>query len=132
MAIDELMTIHEGLAQPVRDILGLERSGILYFSWVIPGIILVAVLSVSFLKFLFHLPQYARSYFLVAAALFLGGALGCELIGGWIFYHYGDHVAYVIVATVEESLEMTGIILFIYALLKYIANSYNGVAFQFE
>jgi hypothetical protein len=36
------------------------------------------------------------------------------------------------IVTVEESLEMTGLIVFIWALLKYCADNYKQVRFRFE
>ena len=36
------------------------------------------------------------------------------------------------IPTVEESLEMAGVIIFIWALLKYIAENYKEVRFRFD
>jgi hypothetical protein len=131
--VDEAWSIHERLITPVRGLLGDGPLGILYFAWVIPGIAVVFVLTLSFLGFLLRLPAKTRFSFLVAATLFIGGALGIELVGGrYAELHGVENLTYSMIATVEESLEMAGVIVFIYALLKYIADNYNEVRFRFD
>ena len=133
MAADEGFSLHEKLIVPVRGLLGDGTFGIFYYAWVIPGIAVVLVLALSFLKFLLHLPPKTRSTFLVAATLFIGGALGIELIGGrYVELHNENNLTYSMIVTVEESLEMTGVIVFIYALLKYIADNYKEVRLRFD
>lgn len=132
MAADEAAHIHELLIRPTRMLLGNGNLGIFYFSWVIPGIALVLVLALFFLKFLLHLPPKTRPAFLTAATIYIGGAIGFELIGGQIYELYGRNLLYNIISTTEESLEMAGIIVFIWALLLYIAENYKEVRFCFE
>ena len=70
---------------------------------------------------------------MVAATLFIGGAIGIELVGGrYVELHGRENVTYSMIATLEESLEMAGVIVFIYALLKYIADNYKEVQFRFD
>jgi hypothetical protein len=67
----------------------------------------------------------------MAASIYLGGAIGIELIGSSHAELHGyENWAYSMIATLEESLEMTGLIVFIWALLKYSAGSYKEVRFQ--
>jgi hypothetical protein len=52
-----------------------------------------------------------------------------EMIGGVLVEHGGTHtVRYVVEQTIEETLEMGGIVLFIYALADYIATVLGGLA----
>jgi hypothetical protein len=133
MAIDEASSIHEKLIRPVHRLLGDGPFGIFYFAWVIPGIAIVFVLTLFFLRFLLRLPAKTRFTFMVAGTLFIGGALGLELVGGrYAELHGQRNLTYSMIATVEESLEMAGVIVFIYALLKYIADNYNEVRFRFD
>lgn len=133
MAFDESMTIHEKLVVPMRQLLGEGDLGPFYFAWVIPGIVLVAVLGLFFLKFLWHLPVKTRLTFLVAAVLYLGGALGVELIGGAYAELHGTHsLTYGLIATAEEALEMMGTIVFIWGLLVYMGNHHGEVWFRLE
>ena len=47
-----------------------------------------------------------------------GGAIGVELIGGrYLELHGVENLTYAMITTVEESLEMAGVIIFIWALL---------------
>ena len=80
-----------------------------------------------------HLPAKTRFTFLAAAIIYLGGAIGFELIGGRYAELHGSHnLSYNMISTVEESLEMAGVIIFIRALLQYIAGKHKEVRFQFD
>lgn len=133
MAVDEAVSLHEMLVEPTRKLLGDDNLGAFYFAWVIPGIVIVLVLALYFLKFLLHLPAKTRFTFLAAAIIYLGGAIGLELIGGRYAELHGTHnLNYNMFATVEESLEMAGVIIFIRALLIYISSNFKEVQFRLD
>lgn len=133
MAVDETVSLHEMLVAPTRNMLGDGNLGAFYFAWVIPGIAIVLVLALYFLKFLLQLPAKTRFTFLAAATIYLGGAIGFELIGGrYAELHGSNNLTYNMISTVEESLEMAGVIIFIRALLLYIAGNHKEVRFQFD
>ena len=132
MACDESVRLHERMISPVRMLLGDNRLGIFYFAWVIPGIALVLFLGLFYLRFLLQLPTKTRLHFLVAATLYIGGAIGIELIGGRYAESHGvQNFPYSIIATIEESLEMAGLVVFIWALLKYCNESLKEVRVMF-
>lgn len=119
LSVDEAATLHERLIAPVQSLL--DTGGIFYFAWVIPAGVLVLLFAVSYLRFWLDLSRPVRELFAFAALLYVGGAFGTELIGGY----YVDRVAgmdltYTLITTVEETLEMAGIAVFIYALLDYL------------
>jgi len=131
MALDEAFQVHERLNLPVGALLGDGELGIFYFPWVIPGIALVLVLGLLFLRFLFHLPAATRFRFMLAATLYLGGAIGVELIGSSHAELHGyENWTYSMIATIEESLEKAGLIVFIHALLSYLAGNFKNLRFQ--
>jgi hypothetical protein len=131
MAADEMVSFHEKLGKPTSKLLG--DAGLGLFSWAIPGIALVVVLAPFFVRFLLHLPAKTRLTFLMAAILYLGGSIGFELIGGaYAKLHGLQNFTYSMIATVEESLEMAGLIIFIWALLVYFADNYKEVRFRFD
>lgn len=133
MAYDEAFQVHEMLIVPFRGLLGNSNLGIFYYAWVIPGIAVVFTLALFFLQFLLHLPTKTRFTFLLAAALYIGGCIGFELIGGsYDELHGNDNLTYNMISTTEESLEMAGLIVFIYALLVYVADIYTEVRFRFN
>jgi hypothetical protein len=133
MAADEAWSFHEMLIKPIRKLLGDDNLGVFYYAWVIPGIVLILVLAPFFLRFLLRLPVKTRLTFLMAATLYIGGAIGGELIGGYIDELHGKrNLPYIMIVTVEECLEMAGVIVLIEALLVYIADNYKEVRFHFE
>ncbi len=123
MAFDEMASIHERLIEPMRAILGVKALGLFYYAWIVPAIALVVFLGIGFIKFLIELPTKTRGAFVIAGAMFVGGAVGVEAIEG--IYGQGNLI-YNALVTVEESLEMGGIIVFIWALLGYLSNIQNN------
>jgi hypothetical protein len=131
LSIDEAVGFHEWLNGPVRDLLGPRAPRIFFFAWVVPGAAAAVVLGLAFLKLLWEFPDRIRRSVVAGAALFVGGTIGVELIGGWFFSHYGDSFAYSLIATVEESAEMAGIIVFIHALLEYLGQTIGELRLTF-
>ena len=127
MSLDEVTSYHGCLAAPVRKLLNITQGPFL-FAWVIPGAALVLVFAMLFWRFLFHLPRESRLLFSVAAIVYVGGALGMEFFGG---YYAGLHgirnFNYNILVLIEETLEMLGVILFIYALKRYIKSNFQRI-----
>ncbi len=126
MAIDEDAALHELLIEPVRDLLPV--AGPLYFAWVIPYGLAVLVIGVLYLRFVWSLTARTRGLFIGAGSLYLAGALGFESIGGWYFSLHGEmeDLPYSLLVATEEFFEMSGIILFIYALLDYLRDRLAG------
>lgn len=121
LSIDESVSIHEQFIQPLRT--ALHTSGFLYFPWLIPYSIFVIVVFLVYLKFLISLPTKTRLLFLIAASIYLTGAMGLELLGGYQADTYGQkNITYIVLISIEEILEMTGIVVFIYAITSYISS----------
>lgn len=118
MSIDETASIHERLIQPIRELFNL--NGFFYFSWVIVGLAVVFVIGLIYLNFLFKLPHKIRNQFIIAFILYIGGAIGVELPEGYYYEIHGENITFSLMVTLEESLEMFGIIVFINVLLKFI------------
>jgi hypothetical protein len=128
MALDEGASIHELFTLPGRQLLGGHGLGILHFSWVIPFGLLVLILAFYFMKFVASLPRRTAFSFVLAAIIYVGGAIGFEMLGGrYAELHGNENPTYVLLATVEETLEMAGVIVFIHALLQYVAQHYSHV-----
>ena len=121
LSADEMLMLHERLIGPLRS--ALHTSGLLYFAWVIPYGLLLPVILAAFWKFLKGLPTHTRALFIVAGIAYVTGALGFDLLGGYYYDLHGDNVrdiTYAALFTIEESLEMAGIILFVHGLTGYI------------
>lgn len=126
LSIDEATGFHEVLIEPLRSGLGL--GGFLYFSWVIPGAILVGLFGLFYLPFLFALPARSRVMFMISGLLYVGGALGMEVVGGKVLTIYGEtSLPYQIAFCVEEIMEILGATLFAASLLGHLKRRFGGV-----
>ncbi len=85
----------------------------------------------TFRKFIQSLPIKTKTLFLLAGFVYVTGALGMELIGGYIADSYGYNTVYGIVSSIEEILEMLGIVIFIYGLLSYLQSQCEELHFSF-
>jgi hypothetical protein len=129
LAMDEFGSLHEFMIQPLRGMMDRTSfdSDYLYFAWFIPYMVLLLLLGLVFLKFFVKLPSGTRWLFIVGGVVFLSGAVGMEMVGGKYWAAQGwavdgsDNVdlTYALIITLEELLEMLGIVIFIYALTKY-------------
>jgi hypothetical protein len=109
---------------PFRNALG--AKGFLYFTWIIPFGVLVLIFIGLYGKFVFSLPKKIKILFITAGSIFLLGSLGMEAIGGFWADGLGTrNFLYAMIVTLEESLEMIGILVFIYALMQYIKHHTN-------
>lgn len=120
-SIDEVARIHETIGVTVQLNLTGPTSGLFRYTWVIPGMLFVAVVGALYLRFIIHLPKDFRRLFILAGSIFVGGALGVEMINAYqrdlpgpsgFGYHAGS--------VVEETMEMLGIVVFLYALGRYL------------
>ncbi|OUS26774.1 hypothetical protein A9Q99_16270 [Gammaproteobacteria bacterium 45_16_T64] len=124
LSIDEIASIHERFIEPVRTLLNV--SGLLFYAWVIPYGLALAVFMVLYLEFLLNLPEKIMRLFLLSGGIYVSGALGVELLGGRHVSLYGaDNYGYALFCTVEETLEMVGISLFIYTLLRHMVERFS-------
>ncbi|MFQ5666749.1 MAG: hypothetical protein ACE5I7_09995 [Candidatus Binatia bacterium] len=119
LSLDEVAALHELTMRRLRD--ALHVSGVFYFAWVIPGMLVVLVVGALYVKFILGLDRETRRRVIVAAALYVAGALGMEMVSGAYASVYGvDTLVYATaLVTLEELLEMAGMSLFLYALLCY-------------
>ncbi len=119
LGLDEYVKIHERLTIPLRQ--ALHASGVLYYAWIIPYGLLTLTLCASYGAFLWQLPKKTRWLCICAGGIYVGGAVGMEMLSGRYFtVHRVQDQTYVVLATIEEILEMSGVVLFIYTLLAYI------------
>lgn len=118
MAVDEALSFHERLIRPMRALLGGGDLGPFHFAWVAPALVLVGLLGLAYLRFLLRRPPWQRRALVAAAAVYLAGALGLEMLAGpWVEAHGRANLTYAMLVTVEEGLEMAGVILLIRTLL---------------
>jgi hypothetical protein len=131
VAFDEAAGLHERLNAPVRA--ALDVSGALYFAWVIPFGSLVALLALSYLRFLRDLPAPFGRLFVLSGVLYVTGALGAEMLGSAYHQVNGNRtLTYQLITIVEETLEMLGIVVFAYSLMRFLARQNGRVCLGFR
>lgn len=119
-SIDETSSIHEGSGDALNQLVpaAQDLGGIFFYSWVFVGIVVVLLLALIFGHFIFSLPRRTRTFFILAAVTFVGGALGVEMLNAWIHNTRGTETfGYVSMTVLEEMLEMVGVLIFAYGLL---------------
>lgn len=131
LSIDEAGAIHDGLSSVLRETL--NTSGFLYLAWVIPALIFLALFVIFYVPFIRALPSEIHHLFLISGGLYVAGAVGLEMISAY----YGElpdrhELVYAIIWTVEEFVEMVGIALFIYTLLRYMRDYMQPLTIYFE
>lgn len=119
LSFDEAAALHERLIKPMRAIAGAD--GFFYFTWVIPGLIAVALFGLLYLIFFLQLDKKFKILFLLSLGVYIGGVIGGEMVSGYFAANLGQkNFTYAVVASIEESIEMIGCSLIIYSLLEYI------------
>lgn len=111
MSVDEAVSFHEAFVT-IFAFMG-AWSPWLHFAWVVPGMLLVLIVGLIYLRFLWRLPRPVALYLLASGLIFLSGALVLEMVDGWVLRTWGeDSVQYTIGYVFEDTLEMIGIMLF--------------------
>jgi hypothetical protein len=97
MSVDETASLPEQLNKPMR--LMFNQGGIFLFGWVIVAIPVTILFVIAYLRFFFHLPRVTKILFAFDAGLYVGGAIGFELIGAGHVSQYGQaNFTYFIIA----------------------------------
>jgi hypothetical protein len=104
ISLDEIAGIHETI------------NTVITVTWAIPFGILALVIGLSFFPFLWALPARTRNTFVLGGIMFVGGAIGVEMIGAPMVE---DAMPYNLLTIVEEGLEMYGVIVFLAGLLRF-------------
>jgi len=121
-SLDEPASLHEKLTIPLQEATG--ATGYLTFTWVIVGAALVIGVGLIYLRFVLALPAPTRRLVILAGLLYVGGALGIEVISANRWYQDdGTSLAYTAISAVEELAEMLGVVTLLVALLGYLSRT---------
>jgi hypothetical protein len=126
LAYDELFSLHELLTTPLRT--ALHTSGLLFYPWMLVYVPLVILLVWGFFPVWRHLEGPLRTSLGLAAGTYLLGAVGIEMVGGAYDEAFGTgrNLGWGLLVGLEESLEMTGLLILTHALLKLLAQGTGG------
>ena len=119
LGVEILLNVHGLLIEPIRKSLGISRR--FYFVYGLGLLILLLV----FIPVWRQLNKNVKQWFALSASTFLSGAIGFDVIGDVYFKSIGwrEDLIYSVLYTIEESLEMAGLIMFIYGLLLLLRRS---------
>jgi hypothetical protein len=110
LALDEGARVHER-ANTVVNELGISLPA-LRFGWVLVGIVAVFALIPVYLPAVLRLPRDLRRLAILSALLYVGGALGMEMVGASLYGRGTDDALYQTAVLIEETGEMAGVGLF--------------------
>lgn len=118
-SIDEYQELHErldGIGFVLREYLPFYVP----FPWLTVGVPLALLVGLLLLPLVLSLPRRTTTGILSAGALFLTGAVGVELMSGYVLAGNAWMVdwKYILVTLIEETLEMLGISLAVASLLS--------------
>lgn len=135
LAVDEAAELHGLLSLPIRRLT--RASNALLFAWVVPYAILTLLFAVTYLRFFWALPGRLRTWLGVAGVIYVTGSLGFEMLAGAIVSSHGgieggglEVWQHAVSYTVEELLEMTGVVIAIHGLLQHIAAERMTIALR--
>ncbi|MEO7933817.1 MAG: hypothetical protein ABIT76_11730 [Chthoniobacterales bacterium] len=122
LALDELISIHERLDGVVSHFLGHKihhHEGPL---WVLPYAVLLICFGLYFIRFYLRLPTETKIQFCLSGVIYVSGAVGVEILGNPFDNHPMAGFIKGLYSTLEETMEMVGMVMFLRALLIYLAN----------
>lgn len=119
MAVDETSQLHDMATGPLRHGLGLD-FGILYFAWLIPALVVIVAAGFAFAPVFASMSSTVRPRMAMAALVYLCGAVAFEMVGGNTVAEGRTSLVYLLTMTMEETLEITGGLLFLRALLEQV------------
>lgn len=131
LSADEIAMLHELPIDPMREMF--HWGGVLHYAWVLPGILFVGLVGIVYLRFLLNLPVRTRNLFIFSGLVFVSGAIGVEMFSGLQADRFGEETLnYSLIVTIEEFLEMLGVVVLIRALLEYIEQNLAKLQIQFS
>jgi hypothetical protein len=128
LSLEEILGIHSEATRVLRSVVSITEG--VGYALALGAIAMVGlvVVVVVFGRFFLHLPSRWRWWFAIAAVIYLTGVFASDAVGDYLITADGDAtLAYVIVLTIEEALEMIGVLIFIVMLLEYIRTYVGSV-----
>jgi len=131
VALDEGVQIHELLDHNREWTKSLFKAdGALAGPWVVVYGALVLGFLIGFTRFFLHLPPKYKLLFASGAALFVGAAIGLEMIGAEVWTADGKSFRFEIINWIEEVFEMSAVTLINASLLSYIQTMHGPLAIR--
>ncbi|HYP15353.1 MAG TPA: hypothetical protein VEQ63_15605 [Bryobacteraceae bacterium] len=124
LSIDEKISFHEYVSIRLHEVL--KTGGVFWFAWVVAAIPVVICMTIAYSKLVFSLPRRVRNLSILAGACYVTGALGMEMAAGlWVDGRGMEGLVYAALICIEEVLEITGALLWVFALLQYLGPGFT-------
>lgn len=131
LGVDEGTRLHEEIGDLMEHVV--EAKGLLYFPWVIPYSIAFLVAMVIYFRFYLSLERKLQIRLFLCAVIFLSGAVGLEILSAREADISGtSSLTYSILYTIEESMEMAGLILLIDTLIRKIQRESGAITIKLK
>ena len=118
LGLDEAAMLHDRVGTAFQNAMQWAPD---HADWILPMLILGTLFALWMTPLVVAMPRPAWRDFGLAAAVYVGGAVGFELVGKAAALGHGyDSFVYVMSVAGEEGLEMLGIVLFLRAALLHI------------
>jgi len=128
LSFDESAKIHEKLGDYTENFI--SATGYFYYPWFISYSLFVFILALFYFKFFFNMPKKVFFSFMLSATIFLIGAIGFDILGAKEASEFGENtLTYCIYYSIEESLEMFGLIYLISILLGLLKKPLVKISF---
>ena len=125
LSFDESAQLHEMISVALRSVLAVGPG----FSWAIVALVsaLPILLGVAlFYRFIRSLPRQTALGLMAAGAVYVSGVVGVDTIAALVHAQEGGRLLQTTLNTVEELLEMAGIILLIHVLLTHLSRQLHA------
>ena len=119
LSIDEASGLHETAGRflkrtSIQGLMPREESS----SWILLAIPLGLFLGIIYLRLFLCMPTRFKRLFALSAALYISGCLGMEWVEILYLVNHPIDLNFYLMTTLEETLEMSGLIVLIYSLLE--------------
>lgn len=118
LAVDEMAHLHENLDLIIS--WRYKTTGVLHWPWVGPYAIIFLVVVGILLRFFLQLPRATQGFLASFATIYVCGAIGMEMLAANHAEDNGEEtLTYLLLMTIEESLEMIAVMVLITGLLNH-------------
>lgn len=118
LSVDELCMLHDNVSLVLHE--RFSTDGLLAWPWVIVYGVLTLSVAAFYLRFFFTLDRKLQIGLGVAAVLYVGGAIGMEMIAAQHLGNDAEDVRYAIYYTIEENLEIIASMLTAIVLMRFL------------
>jgi hypothetical protein len=119
LGADEAAMLHDRMGPVAMQAIGSQPN---HVDWILPMGILAGAFGLYMIPFLFGIERATAAAFVIAGAVYIGGAVGVELLGKVVSERYGyESYPYALSVALEEGMEMLGVALFLRSILRYLA-----------